>query len=117
MIDTQKNFYGGVNYHTKNFTISQVEPKLYQDEYGSSDDDMAIQFEYNTKILNFGDQTINKCLWMLRTYLSINELGELYQEIYADGALVDRKLIDNNTIIPVDGIGTEAVGTFAIGTE
>jgi hypothetical protein len=84
MVDTQKFFGGGINYHTKNFTISQVESKLYQDEYGSSDDDIPIQFEYRTKILNFGDPTILKTLWMLRTYLSINELGQVYQEIWAD---------------------------------
>lgn len=110
MVDDHKVFYGGVNYKTKNFTISQVEPKIYLDEYGYTDDDSPIQFRYDTKVMNFGEPTINKCLWMTRTYLGINVLAEVYQNIYANGGLVDRKLIDNNTIPQVkDGIGTEPV--------
>jgi hypothetical protein len=48
--------------------------------------------------MNFGDPTINKCLWQLRTYLKINRNGEVYQNIYADGALVDTKLVDSSSI-------------------
>lgn len=32
MVDTQKTFFGGCNYNTLNFTVSQLEPKLYRDE-------------------------------------------------------------------------------------
>jgi hypothetical protein len=42
MYDKQKIFFGGVNYRTQNFTIAQVEPKIYLDEYGQSDDDTPI---------------------------------------------------------------------------
>ena len=54
----------------------------------------------------------------MRTYLSLSPITKLYQNIYADGALIDSKLIDSATIPAViDGIGTEPVGTFAMGTE
>lgn len=53
MVDDHKVFYGGVNYKTQNFTISQIEPKIYLDEYGYTDDDSPIQFRYDTKIMNF----------------------------------------------------------------
>jgi len=118
MVDDHKVFYGGVNYKATNFTISQIEPKIYQDEYGQTDDGTPIEFRYDTKVMNFGEPTINKCLWQLRTFLSINDIGKVYQNIYADGSLVDSKLIDRNTIPQaVSGIGTRPVGTFAIGTE
>lgn len=118
MVDDHKVFYGGVNYKTQNFTVSQIEPKVYKDEYGYTDDDSPIQFRYDTKVMSFGENTINKCLWQLRTYLSINKLAKVYQNIYADGSLVDSKLIDS-TMIPqaLSGIGTQAIGTFAMGTE
>lgn len=32
MVDDHKAFFAGVNYNTKNFTISHVEPKMYRDE-------------------------------------------------------------------------------------
>ncbi len=117
MIDDHNVCYGWVNYHTNNYTISQIEPKVYRDEEWASDDDSPIQFRYNTKVFNFWEPTILKCLWQTRTYLSINVVWEIYQNIYADWSLVDSKLIDNNTIIPIDWIGTEAIGTEAIGTE
>lgn len=118
MVDDHKVFYGWVNYKGKNFTISQIEPKLYQDEFGYTDDDAPIQFRYDTKVMDFWEPTINKCLWQLRTYLGINVLGKVYQNVYSEGALIDSKLIDYSTIpIVSDGIGTEPIGTFAIGTE
>jgi hypothetical protein len=118
MVDDHKVFYGGVNYKTQNFTISQIEPKIYKDEYGYTDDDSPIQFRYDTKILDLWEPTINKCLWQMRTYLALSPITKIYQNIYADGALIDSKLIDSTTIPAViDGIGTEPVGTFAMGTE
>ena len=53
MVDDHKVFYGGVNYKTQNFTLSQIEPKIYKDEYGYTDDDSPIQFRYDTKVMNF----------------------------------------------------------------
>jgi len=37
LADTQKFFYGGIYFKGKNYTISMIEEKVYQDEY--SDDD------------------------------------------------------------------------------
>jgi hypothetical protein len=118
MVDDHKVFYGGINYKTQNFTISQIEPKIYLDEYGYTDDDSPIQFRYDTKIMNFWEPTMLKCLWQVRTYLSLNRLGKIYQNIYADWSLVDSKLIDSNTI-PIDDswLWTLPIWTYPIWEE
>lgn len=118
MVDTQKVFSIGTNYKSKNFTASQIEPKIFLDEYGHTDDGAPIQFRYDTKVMNFGEPTVNKCLWQIRTFLALNRLGEVTQRVYADGSLVDTKTLDVDAIPQSsDGIGTEAVGTYAIGTD
>ncbi len=48
-VDTNKNFYDGVMFNGVEYTCSNIEPKVYIDEYGQTDDDQAIQFEYQTK--------------------------------------------------------------------
>jgi hypothetical protein len=57
-------------------------------------------------------------LWQSRTFLQINTATSIEQKIYADGGLVDSKII-NNSILPsiAQGIGTKAVGTYAIGED
>jgi len=118
MVDDHKVFYGWVNYKTQNFTISQIEPKIYKDEYGFTDDDSAIQFRYDIKTLTYWNPTMNKQLRQVRTFLWLNKLWKVYQNIYADWSLIDSKLIDNSTIpISVSWIWTQAVWTYAIWTE
>jgi hypothetical protein len=118
MVDDNKAFYDGCWYKNKSYTISAINQSFYQDEYGYTDDDEAIQFEYRTKHIDYGDPTINKELWQSRTFLQINTATSIEQKIYADGGLVDSKTI-NNTLIPsiAQGIGTKAVGTYAIGED
>ena len=53
MVDTNKSFYDGCWYKNKSYTISALNPSFYQDEYGYSDDDEAIQFEYRSKNLDY----------------------------------------------------------------
>lgn len=61
---------------------------------------------------------MNKALWQTRTYIALNTRGKIYQNIYADGSLIDSKLIDSSTIPQnVTGIGTLPIGTFMIGAE
>ena len=110
MVDDNKAFYDGCWYKNKSYTISAINQSFYQDEYGYTDDDEAIQFEYRTKHIDYGDPTINKELWQSRTFLQMNTATSLEQKIYADGGLVDSKTI-NNALIPsiAQGIGTQAV--------
>lgn len=118
LCDTNRAFYGWVNYKTQNFTISQVEPKIYKDEYGSTNDDTAIQFTYRTKVMTLWTPTLNKLLRQLRTYLWLNQIWEVYQNVYADWGLIDSKLIDWTTIpTPSGWIATKAIWTYAIWTE
>src|SRR5574343_440759 len=100
MIDTNKSFGGGCLFgDAVPYTISAVNNTVYADEVGTTDDDSPIQFRYDTKDVDLGSPTILKCLWQTRTFLKISPTTKIYQRIYADGSLVDEKLIDN-TMIP-----------------
>ena len=118
LIDEQKYFYWGTNFKGNNYTISMVEPKVYQDEYAQDDEDSPIPFEYRTKEFYISDPTIKKIFRETRTMLDINELAVMTQEMYIDGVLVDSKTVDSDNITPITwGLWTIAVWTFAIGTE
>lgn len=49
LIDTQKYLYGGTMWGAKAYTISMLEPKVFQDEVNQDDEDSAIDFEYRTR--------------------------------------------------------------------
>jgi len=116
LVDDRKYFYGGVNFEGKNYTISMLEPKVYQDEYSQDDEWSAIPFEYHTKEFYISDPTFKKILWEARTLVDINELAELTQEIWIDWASVDTKTVDSDNIpVAASGIGTLTVGEEAIG--
>lgn len=118
MVDDNKAFYDWCWYKNKSYTISAVTPSFYQDEFGTSDDDEAIQFEYRTKHIDYWDPTINKELWQSRTFLQMNTATSLEQKIYADWGLVDATTIDRSLLPSIEqGIGTKPVGTYAIGED
>jgi len=118
LVDDGKYFFGGLFFKGANYTISMVEPKVYQDEYGNDDEDGAIGFEYRTKEYYISDPTYKKILRESRTLLDINELASLTQEIWIDEAQADTKTVDSDNItISVWGIGTDPVWTFAIGED
>lgn len=118
MADDHRVFYGECWYKTKAFAISQIEPKIYRDEYGTTNDWSLIQFYYRTKNLDFWEPTINKELWQSRTFISLNTLAEVVQNVYANDGLVDTITITKNDIpVVIEGIGTKAVWTFAIWEE
>lgn len=48
-VDTQKYFYAGTMFQGKAYTVSMIEPKVYQDEVNADDEDSPIDFEYRTK--------------------------------------------------------------------
>lgn len=98
LIDTQKYLYGGTMWGAKAYTISMLEPKVFQDEVNQDDEDSAIDFEYRTREFDLWEPTRKKTLWETRTYGQINELAELTQEIYINDALVDSKTIDSDNI-------------------
>lgn len=100
LIDNNKYFYDWVFFKWKNYTISMIEPKVYQDEYWQDDEWAWIAFEYRTKEFYLSDVTYKKILWETRTLLDINEIANLYQEIWVDWALFDSKLVDKNNIEP-----------------
>lgn len=118
LIDTNKFFYGWVNFQNKNYTISHIEPKVYIDEFWYDDEDSAIAFRYETKYFDLWIPTIKKELWESRTYLAINNLASVIQNIIIDGNTIDSKVVDSDNIPIVSwGIGTTEIGTTAIGTE
>jgi len=118
-IDDQKYFYAWVYHAQANYTVSAIEPKVFQDEYGNTDEDVGIPFVYDTKYYYIGSPTQKKILWETRSVLDINELAIVTQEIYQDRDwLMDTKTIDKDNVqIRTGGIGTSSVGTFAVGTD
>lgn len=121
LVDGQNYMNDWVDFHQKHFTVSAVEPKVYQDEYGQDDEDSAIPFEYWTKEFYFSDPSFKKILRETRLILDINELAELKQEIYIDGVLKDTKIVDKDNI-PVTqtvgwGIGTTPIAEHTIGED
>jgi len=115
LIDEQKYFYDWVYFKWYNYTISNIEPKVYKDEYSQTDEGTAISFEYHTKNFYRTDPTYKKVLWEVRTLCFINELATLTQEIYVDNWLVDTKIVDK-TDITISGwwLWTSPIWTFAI---
>lgn len=92
-VDTNKYFYDGTFFKGKDYTVSMLEPKVYQDEYSQTDEDTAIQFEYRTKDMYISDPTLRKILRESRTFLDINELASVIQTIRVDGQQQDMKTI------------------------
>lgn len=116
-VDTNKNFYDGVMFNGVEYTCSNIEPKVYIDEYGQTDDDQAIQFEYQTKSFAPSWPTTKNELWESKLFGSINELAELTQEVYVDGAKISTDTINSSNIPLITwGIWTNPVWDWAIGS-
>lgn len=92
-IDTQKHFYWWIVFHWNYYTISMIEPKVYQDEFWQDDEWSLIPFEYWTKEFYFTDPTYKKIFWESRTMLDINSLATLTQQIVVDWVIKDTKTI------------------------
>ncbi len=115
LIDEQKFFYDWTNFKWKNYTVSTVEPKVYEDEVNQDDEDAWIPFVYETKEFTLGDPTRKKVLWETRAFVKINELAVFTQEILVDGRVVDTKTIDKDNIeLQIWGIWSAPVWSFAI---
>lgn len=115
LIDEQKYFYGWVFFKGFNYTISNLEPKVYKDEFSQTDEWTAISFEYHTKDFYVTDPTYKKVLREARTLCFINELAELTQEIRMDWGEIDTKTIDKDNItLSIWWIWTSEVWTYSI---
>ena len=117
LIDDNKYFYWGVNFKGKNYTISMIEPKIYQDEYWSDDEDAAISFIYETKYFDLQVPQTKKELWSSDTYIAINDLASLTQQIIIDGNSIDTKIINSDNIpISISWIWTKSIWTYWVWT-
>jgi len=119
LVDWQKYFYDGLFFKWKNYTLSNIEPKVYQDEYSQDDEGSPIPFEYRTKEYYISESTYKKILRESRLLLDINELATLTQTIWMDNRLVDTKVLNWEDVF-IDswgGIGTQEIWQYAIGTE
>lgn len=113
LFDDNKYFFGGCQHKTNYFTISNLEPKIYYDEHGLSDDNTAIPFVRKSKKFTFWDITRKKELWEIRLWFSLNELATLIMETYADWQLIDTSTFVGTS--QIWGIGTTSIGTVPIG--
>lgn len=117
-VDNQKYFYWGVYFKGKNYTISNIEEKVYIDEYSNEDENSVIPFEYRTKKFYVWWATRKNILRWARSLFDINELAELTQKIYVDGKLADTRVIDwDDFLLQSWGIGVEAIGEIGIWTS
>jgi hypothetical protein len=82
--DTNKPFYDVTFFHGKNYALSEFNPTIFIDEYGTDDDGSGIDFEFWTKSFDEGEPSLKKCYWESRTSVDISQLAELTQEIYTD---------------------------------
>lgn len=97
-VDGNKYFQDGVYWNGTNYVASDLETKIFKDEYGQDDDDTPIYFDYYSKKFNLGNGTFKKIFWETRSYLKSNALAEITQEIYIDDVLADSYTFDGNTI-------------------
>jgi hypothetical protein len=93
LVDTGELYYDGTNFKGRVYALSEVEPKLYEDEKGLDDDDSPIPFEYWTKEFYISDPSFKKIFWEMRTVVDINLNARLKQEIWVDERLIDTKEI------------------------
>ena len=119
LIDTNRYFYGGLFFEGKNFTISNLEPKVFRDEYSYDDQGTPIPFEYRSKYFYVSGATFKNILRESRTLLDMNILAVVIQEIWMDWKMIDTKTIDMDNLPEqlLTGIGIQEIGTYAIGTE
>ena len=105
LIDNNKAFYDGEIHLGLAYTVSNFESKVCQDETGNDDEDQPIYSEIRTKMFDLGNPLMRKEFWETRTYLAMNIIGELTQEVYVDGQLVDLyKITDDDLGILSGGI-------------
>lgn len=119
LIDTNRYFYGGIFYEGKNYTISNIEAKVFYDEVSYDDQGSPIPFEYRTKYFYVSWWTFKNTLRESRTLLDINSLAVVDQTIWIDWGQKDMKTVNSDNL-PTQvstGIGTQEIGTYAIGTE
>lgn len=116
LVDNGKIFYWWVAFHNKVYALAEVEPKLYEDEIGTEDEDAPIPFEYWTKQFYIWEPTYKKLFWETRTTVDINQNSALTQEIWIDGKQVDSTVIDKSYLPDpnVWGIGTFATATSMV---
>lgn len=116
LVDNWQPFSDGINFHWQVYTISEVEAKLYEDEWGTEDDDAPIPFEYRTKEFYISDPSFKKLIWETRTTIDMNLNVAMKQEIWVDGRQVDEVIIDKEWLKnnAVGGIGTFATATAMV---
>jgi hypothetical protein len=82
LVDNQKVMQAGVDHLGQGYIASELEPKIYKDDFGYDDEGQAIPWEYWTKAFDESMPTRKKEYWEARTDIAINELGEVTQEVY-----------------------------------
>lgn len=127
--DTAKYFYDGTYFNSQVYTVSNITPTVFYDEYGRDDNGSAINFDVWTKAFDEWEYTLKKGYWESRTDIAMSPLASLTQEIYINswvnikwvsyGQLVDSITV-NGSYLNVEaggGIGSEMTWTFPVGME
>lgn len=113
LVDTGKYMYDGVWFKWHNYTISNVEWKVYWDEWGQDDEDAPIVFEYKTKEFYISSPTLKKWLWETRTLLDVNANALLTQQLLIDWQVADTATVVWSTVTTGSGISSTSWTSWA----
>ncbi len=103
LVDGQEYFYDGCNFKGKNYTVSTIEPKVYQDEYSQDDEGTPIPREYRTNELYFTANPYNKkVVWSSETLLDVNELAQPTQKIFINWSEVDTHTLNWTSVVSTE---------------
>ena len=96
--DSNKFFSWWCELNWVSYAISNIEKKVYKTEFGQTDDDTPVLFEYWTKNFALGEVSREKELWEIRQMIQMNELAIVTVEVWVDWALVHTETITWSTI-------------------
>lgn len=118
MRDTNKFAKCAVIYNEITYWAAQTEPKIYQDEYGYSDNGLDIVMKVKGAEFNLSKPKASKYFQTLYIRGTIFTNASITVNIYFDGALVDTFVLGDSLITSLmssGSIGTVTVGLGSIG--
>lgn len=115
-IHSAKFFFSAVEYRGRYYAASQLEAKIFQDEYAYDDDGAAIAFRYRTKQFNPQGKVRRNRFWQTEQYGLLNQLARLKITTRCDGVTVDTATVAG-VASTTGGIGAFPMAETAIAGE
>lgn len=118
--DNNKQASAAVVYRKKTYFFSDTEPKIYEDEFGYTDNGLNIQTTVQSADFDVQEPRLSKYFKYLYIRGLLGDATKITVNIYFDGILamtfiIDDSFVDENAVS--EGIGSNMVGGTAIGGE